>query len=52
MSVRNERRIEIYIMPGDKIKLIRKAQKLGFSVSKLMVHAALEYGSKNYEGGN
>ena len=34
--------IDIYIKPNDKIKLVRKANKYGVSVSKLMVTAALK----------
>ena len=37
--------LDIYIRNEDKIKLMRKAQKMNISISKLMVRAALEYQS-------
>jgi hypothetical protein len=36
-------RVDIYIRPNEKVALIRKANKLGLSLSKLLVQAALDY---------
>ncbi len=41
--MRSVNRIDIYVQPRSKTKLRRKANKLGISVSSLMVKAALEY---------
>jgi hypothetical protein len=38
--------LNIYIQPGEKIKLIRKANKLGISLSRLMIVASLAYEAK------
>lgn len=45
--MRNVNRIDIYAIPCVKAKIRRKANKLGLSVSTLMVTAALEYNVKN-----
>ena len=37
--------LDIYIRSEDKVRLIRKANKMNISLSKLMVNAALEYQS-------
>lgn len=42
-AARNEKRIDISIRLDDKIKIMRKAGKMGVSVSRLMVMAALDY---------
>ncbi len=41
--MRNVNRIDIYVIPRVKAKLRRKANKLGLSISSLMVKAALGY---------
>lgn len=41
--MRNTNRLDIYVKPIDKIHLMRKAHRLGLSLSKLLVQAALEY---------
>ncbi len=35
--------MNIYLRPEVKVKLMRKANKLGLSLSKLLVQAALDY---------
>jgi len=41
---RNKNRADIYMSVDDKIKLIKKAHRLGVSLSSLLVQAALDYG--------
>ena len=36
-------RTQVYIRPEIKVKIMRKAQRLGISVSKLLVEGALQY---------
>lgn len=38
-----EPRVNIYLRPEVKIKLVKKANKMGLSLSKLLVKAALDY---------
>ena len=45
--MRNLNRVDIYVIPRVKAKIRRKANKLGISVSSLMVRAALEYNVNN-----
>ncbi len=41
--MRNTNRLDVYVKPIDKIRLMRKAHRLGLSTSKLLVKAALDY---------
>ena len=40
---RNNNRVDLYITTEDKTRLKAKAAKLGFSLSSLLVEAALNY---------
>lgn len=35
--------INVYVRPDDKIKLLRKSDRLGISLSKLLIESALNY---------
>ncbi len=42
-------RTNIYIRPSEKVKIMRKAQRMGITMSKLLVMAALDYDILNEE---